>query len=85
MNMDTIYADFSISMSEFKKNPSQVLRVAGEKPVAILNHNRPAFYMVTPKIFEMFVETLADRELTELVRHRLTQKDRSVEVDIDTV
>jgi len=85
MNIDTIYADFSISMSEFKKNPSQVLRVAGEKPVAILNHNRPAFYMVTPKIFEMFVETLADRELTELVRHRLTQKDQSVEVDIDTV
>ena len=85
MNMDTIYADFSISMSEFKKNPSQVLRVAGEKPVAILNHNRPAFYMVTPRIFEMLVETLADRELTELVRHRLAQKDRSVEVDIDTV
>jgi antitoxin StbD len=85
MNMDTIYADFSISMSEFKKNPSQVLRVAGEKPVAILNHNRPAFYMVTPKIFEMFVEALADRELTELARLRLTQKDQSVEVDIDTV
>lgn len=56
MNMDTIYADYSISMSEFKKNPSQVLRVAGEKPVAVLNHNRPAFYMVTPKIFEMLVE-----------------------------
>ena len=85
MNMDTIYADFSISMSEFKKNPSQVLRIAGEKPVAILNHNRPAFYMVTPKIFEMLVETLSDRDLTELVRHRLAQKDRSVEVDIDTV
>ncbi|MDD5287431.1 MAG: type II toxin-antitoxin system prevent-host-death family antitoxin [Desulfuromonadaceae bacterium] len=85
MNMDTIYADFSISMSEFKKNPAQVLRAAGEKPVAILNHNRPAFYMVTPKIFEMLVESLADRGLTELVRHRLTQKDRSVEVDIDTV
>jgi antitoxin StbD len=72
-------------MSEFKKNPSQVLRIAGEKPVAILNHNRPAFYMVTPKLFEMFVEALADRELTELARLRLTQKDRSVEVDIDTV
>ena len=39
MNMDTIYADYSISMSEFKKNPSQVLRVAGENPVAILNHS----------------------------------------------
>lgn len=49
--MDTIYADYSISMSEFKKNPAQVLRTAGEKPVAVLNHNRPAFYMVTPKLF----------------------------------
>jgi len=72
-------------MSEFKKNPSQVLRAAGERPVAILNHNRPAFYMVTPKIFEMLVEALADCDLTELVRHRLTQKDQGVEVDIDIV
>lgn len=85
MSIDTIYADLSVSMSEFKKNPAQVLRTAGEKPVAILNHNRPAFYMVTPRIFEALVEALADRELTELVRHRLTQKDQAVEVDIDTV
>jgi len=85
MHIDTIYADLSVSMSEFKKNPAQVLRTAGEKPVAILNHNRPAFYMVTPKIFEALVEALADRELTELVRHRLEQKDLAVEVDIDTV
>ena len=85
MPVDTIYADLSVSMSEFKKNPAQVLRTAGEKPVAILNHNRPAFYMVTPKIFEALVEALADRELTELVRHRLAQKDQAVEVDIDTV
>jgi len=85
MHIDTIYADLSVSMSEFKKNPAQVLRTAGEKPVAILNHNRPAFYMVTPKIFEALVEALADRELTEIVRHRLAQKDQAVEVDIDTV
>ena len=85
MNMDTIYADFSISMSEFKKNPAQVLRDAGEKPVAILNHNRPAFYMVTPKIFEALVEALADQDLTGLVRHRLAQKNQAVEVNIDTV
>ena len=83
--MDTIYADLSISMSEFKKNPAQVLRSAGEKPVAVLNHNKPAFYMVTPKIFEVFVEALMDRDLTEIVRHRLLQKDQAVEVDIDSV
>jgi antitoxin StbD len=85
MNLDTIYADLSISMSEFKKNPAQVLRVAGEKPVAVLNHNRPAFYMVTPKVFEALVDALADRELVDLVRRRLAQKDQAIEVDIDTI
>ena len=83
--MDTIYADYSISMSEFKKNPAQVLRSAGEKPVAVLNHNRPAFYMVTPKLFEALVEKLVDLDLVELVRHRLAHKDTAIEVDIDTI
>jgi antitoxin StbD len=83
--MDTIYADYSISMSEFKKNPAQVLRSAGEKPVAVLNHNRPAFYMVTPKLFEALVEKLVDLDLVELVRHRLAHKDTAIEVDIDKI
>ena len=83
--MDTIYADYSVSMSEFKKNPAQVLRTAGEKPVAVLNHNRPAFYMVTPKLFEALVEELADRDLVEVARQRLANKDSAIEVDIDSL
>ncbi|QCP80882.1 type II toxin-antitoxin system prevent-host-death family antitoxin [Pusillimonas sp. DMV24BSW_D] len=83
--MDTIYADYSVSMSEFKKNPAQVLRTAGEKPVAVLNHNRPAFYMITPKLFEALVEELSDRDLAELARQRLANKGAAVEVDIDSL
>ena len=83
--MDTIYADYSVSMSDFKRNPAQVLRTAGEKPVAVLNHNRPAFYMVTPKLFEALVEELIDRELAVIVRQRLTLKDTAIEVDIDNI
>ena len=81
--MDTIFADLSVSMSEFKRNPAQVLRTAGEKPVAVLNHNRPAFYMISPKLFEALVEELADRELVNLARKRLLEKDSAVEVDLD--
>lgn len=81
--MDVILADYSISMSEFKKNPAQVLRTAGEKPVAVLNHNRPAFYMVTPRLFEALVEEMANRDLDELVRRRLDVKDTAVEVDLE--
>ncbi len=83
--MDAIYADLSVSMSDFKRNPAQVLRAAGEKPVAVLNHNRPAFYMVTPKLFEAFIEEMADKELVALARQRLALKDTAVEVDIDQV
>jgi antitoxin StbD len=81
--MDTIYADYSVSMSEFKRNPSQVLRAAGEKPVAVLNHNRPAFYMLTPRLFEALVEEMADRDLADLVRQRLLRRETAIEVDID--
>lgn len=83
--MQAIYADYSISMSEFKKNPAQVLRSAGEKPVAVLNHNRPAFYMVAPQLYEALVDELADRDLTALVRQRLARKDTAIEVDIDQI
>ena len=83
--MDTIFADLSVSMSEFKRNPAQVLRTAGEKPVAVLNHNRPAFYMISPKLFEALVEELADRELVNLARKRLLEKDNAVDVDLDQI
>ena len=83
--METILSDYSVSMSEFKKNPAQVLRTAGEKPVAVLNHNRPAFYMVTPKLFEALLEDMADLDLIEVVRQRLARSETAVEVDIDQI
>ncbi len=83
--MDTIYADQTISMSEFKKNPAQVLRTAGDKPVAVLSHNRPAFYMVTPKLFQLLVEELADHDLVEIARERLTRRHKAIDVEIDQI
>ena len=83
--MQTILADLSISMSDFKKNPAQVLRTAGEKPVAVLNHNRPAFYVVSPKLFEALIEEVADRELLEIVERRLERVDAAIEVDLDSL
>ena len=83
--MDAIYADFSVSMSEFKKNPAQVLRTAGKKPVAVLSHNRPAFYMITPELFEALVEAMSDHDLVEIARQRLMRKNTAIAVDIDDI
>lgn len=83
--MDSILADYSISISEFKKNPAEIIRNAGEKPVAILSHNRPAFYMVSPKMFEAMLDEISDKELMEKVRNRLKKLNTAVEADIDTI
>lgn len=83
--MQTILTDLSISMSDFKRNPAQVLRTAGEQPVAVLNHNRPAFYMLSPKLFEALIEEVADRELLAIVKRRLERVDDAVEVDLDSL
>ena len=83
--MQTLYTDLTISMSDFKKNPAKVLREAGHKPVAVLNHNKPAFYMVDPQVFEELIEQLADNNLMPLLQARMTQRANAVEVDIDEI
>lgn len=83
--MDTIYADLSVSMTEFKKNPAKVVRSADKKPVAVLSHNKPAFYMLAPQVFEALLEELDDKELVEIARQRLSTKDDVVMVDIDKI
>jgi antitoxin StbD len=81
--METILAEIAVSMSEFKKNPAAVLREANNRPVAVLNHNRAAFYMIEPRLFEAMMEELADQELYRKAASRLADKARAVEVDID--
>jgi antitoxin StbD len=81
--METILADVAVSMSEFKKNTAAVLSKANNRPVAVLNHNRAAFYMVEPHLFEAMLEELADQDLYRKAASRLAEKARAIEVDID--
>ena len=72
-------------MSEFKKNPASVLRQAQNHPVAVLNHNKPAFYMVEPALFEAMLDELADQKLHRVVLQRLSERSRAIEVDVDSI
>lgn len=83
--MDVILADLTVSMSEFKKNPAAILRQAGKRPVAVLNHNKAAFYLVEPSLFEAMLEELVDQELRDKVMARLDERARAIEVDVDEI
>ena len=77
--MESVHANLSVSMSEFKKNPAAVLRQSRNRPVAVLNHNRPAFYMIEPQLFEAMMEELADSDLYRKAAARLAEKSAGAE------
>jgi antitoxin StbD len=83
--VDVILADLTVSMSEFKKNPAAILRQAGKRPVAVLNHNKAAFYLVEPSLFEAMLEELVDQDLRDKVMARLDERARAIEVDVDEI
>ena len=81
--METVLASRSISISDFKKNPAKAVREAGAHPLAVLSHNRPAFYLVEPRLFAALIENLEDVELAELAAKRVASGERSIPVSLD--
>lgn len=56
--MEQVLANRSVSITELKRSPSAVLEQAGSEPVAVLNHNRPAAYLLSPEVYESMLERL---------------------------
>ncbi len=76
-----ILADTGVSISELKKNPSAVIEAAGGFPVAVLNRNTPAAYLVPAKAWEELMDRLEDIELARIVREREGQEEIEVSID----
>ena len=56
--MEHVLASRSVSITELKRSPSAVLEQAGLEPVAVLNHNRPAAYLLSPQVYGAMLERL---------------------------
>jgi antitoxin StbD len=55
INHGSYTAPSSVGISELKANPTAVLEASGNKPVAILNRNKPVGYMLTAGAWEKFI------------------------------
>ncbi len=81
--MQTLLASQVASISELKKNPSKLIQDSHGRPVAILNHNTAAAYLISVETFEKMMELIDDTELSRVVEERMNTSFESIKVDID--
>ena len=49
----------------------------------VLNHNKPAAYLIPAETYEALMDMLEDLELAKLVEERRDDKDKAITVSLD--
>ena len=84
--MQPILANYTASITELKKSPTQLLKDAGDEAVAILNHNVASAYLVPSGLYEKMMDIIDDHNLRKIVEERLNyDEDELIEVSLDDV
>ena len=60
--MEQILTSRTISITELKRNPSAVIEQAGDEVIAVLNHNKPAAYLLSAATYDSLLEKLKPRQ-----------------------
>ena len=81
--MNTILSSHSASISELKKNPSQLIESAAGEVVAILNHNKPTAYLIPAETYEWINNLIEDMDLKTIIEEREAEKSLAQEVTLD--
>jgi antitoxin StbD len=81
--MQPILSNYAASITELKKSPSDILKKAGNQPVAILNHNTPSAYLVPVNTYEQLIELIDEYMLSKEVNNRLKDDFIPIEVSLD--
>lgn len=82
--MDKVLTQIVTSTSAFRTDISGALKRAKRKPFAVLNNNKPSFYVISPEDYEKVAEVLFDIHITPLVEARIkSAKTNAVTIDIN--
>lgn len=81
--MNSIHQLRTVSIAEFKQNPEKIAEEAHGQPVAVLNRNRPAFYIVSPELMAQMAELHDEHQLEKLVQKRLRSVGNAAPANLD--
>ena len=83
--MNAIHAEITTSVAELRESPTRILKRAEEEDqaVAILNHNKPAGYIVSLRMMEAMLDSIADRIAENRAKTRLPTLGRARKVKLN--
>ena len=81
--MDTILSLHSIGISDLREAPARAFEQAGDEAVVVLNHNRPAGYIVSSALMARIMDQLADRVITEKAGSRMATLSKARKITLD--
>ena len=59
--LNELRASYSVSISDLRKAPMKVIDAAGDSAVAVLNHNAPVAYVLSPRMMGELLDMAADK------------------------
>ena len=80
--MESILTDMTISISEFKANPNQAVKDADGSPFCVLTNNAPAFYVVTPELWQKLEDLLDDVALAPKLARAMKKRNKAIKVSL---
>ena len=83
--MNAILAGITIGVTELRESPTRILKRAEDEDqaVAILNHNKPAGYIVSPKMMEVMLDSIADRISEDRAKSRISTLSKARKIKLD--
>jgi antitoxin StbD len=83
--MNAIHAEITIGVTELRESPTRVLQRAEDEnqAVAILNHNKPAGYIVSPRLMEAMLDSISDRIAEQRAKTRLPSLNLARRVNLN--
>ena len=81
--MDTLFSLHSIGISDLREAPARAFEQAGNEAVVVLNHNRPAGYIVSNALMARIMDQLADRVITEKASIRMATLGKARKITLN--
>lgn len=81
--MDALFSSRSIGISDLREAPAKAFAEAGDQAVVVLNHNRPAGYIVSTELMAHILDQLADRVVADKARQRAGSLHKARKISLD--